>query len=45
MDKGLKANPDKCDEIIKMKTYTSKEMIMKFNGMFITLKKFILISI
>ncbi|MCI56669.1 retrotransposon protein putative Ty1-copia subclass, partial [Trifolium medium] len=32
-ERGIEANPDKCNAIIQMETPTSKERIMKLNGM------------
>jgi hypothetical protein len=39
--RGIEENPDKCDAIIQMETLSSKENIMKLNGMITTLNKFI----
>ncbi|MCI35570.1 hypothetical protein A2U01_0056791, partial [Trifolium medium] len=40
-EKGIKANLDKCEAIIKMEKPTTKERIMKLNEMLTTLNKFI----
>jgi hypothetical protein len=39
--RGIEANPDKCDAIIKMDTPSSKERIVTLNGMMTTMNKFI----
>ncbi|MCI06506.1 hypothetical protein A2U01_0027566, partial [Trifolium medium] len=40
-ERGIEANPNKCDAIIQTETPSSKERIMKLNGMITTLNKFI----
>ncbi|MCH80134.1 hypothetical protein A2U01_0000896 [Trifolium medium] len=40
-ERDIEENPDKCDAILKMETPSSKEQIMKLNGMLTTMKRFI----
>ncbi|MCI36414.1 hypothetical protein A2U01_0057637, partial [Trifolium medium] len=40
-ERGIVANPDKCNAIIEMETSSSKGRIMKLNGMITTLNRFI----
>lgn len=39
--RGIKANPDKYDAIIKIKTSTTKKKILKLNGMLTAFNRFI----
>jgi hypothetical protein len=41
MERGIEANLDKCDVIIKMETASSKERIIKVNDMLTSLNIFI----
>jgi hypothetical protein len=40
-ERGIEANPDKCDAVISMEAPSTKQGIMKLNGMLIALNRFI----
>lgn len=41
MERGIWANPDKCQAVLEMEPPSSKEWIMKLNGMLTKLSRFI----